>query len=507
MGGVVPRWEWRTFGTTLRSADRYLAQLEPTEEQESEEIYFLSARGGTVKIRSALMDIKLLREVGVGGLERWEPVFKAEFPLDREQLSIVFDALKEAPPRLRRDEYTQEQLLAEVIEPLRSVRAVPVAKHRTRYTIAGCAGESSEVRIGDVSTRTVAVESEDREAVLAAVRGIGLGSRVNMSYPRGLRAIFDNEPPRYAAIDVGTGSVKFTIGQPTGGGGWQSLVDRTVVTQLGEGLARAGSISAEATDRTADVIRHPVVEARTNLVREIAAVGTAGLRIAGNIDDVLEAIWRRAGVPVEVISGEEESRLAHEAVAGPGLPGYEVMVFHIGAAGSQFSFGRGSRVTERFSVDGGAARFTGEFGLSGVVDSQTLASVRSAMSQSLARLDDRPAPDQVVGVGGAVSSLAAVMLGLTTFDPDTVEGVVLPRAEVQRQIALYSSMGADERRSIVGLQPERAEAIIAGACLVDTVLEKLGQDRLTVSHRGLRHGLIAERFGTGEAEVVAADQG
>jgi exopolyphosphatase/guanosine-5'-triphosphate,3'-diphosphate pyrophosphatase len=72
---------------------------------------------------------------------------------------------------------------------------------------------------------------------------------------------------------------------------------------------------------------------------------------------------------------------------------------------------------------------------------------------------------------------------------------VLDRAEIDRQIALFAARPADERRAIVGLQPNRAEVILAGACIVRTVLELLGRDALTVSDRGLRHGVIAERLG------------
>lgn len=72
---------------------------------------------------------------------------------------------------------------------------------------------------------------------------------------------------------------------------------------------------------------------------------------------------------------------------------------------------------------------------------------------------------------------------------------MLDRAEIDRQIELYRSRNAEERRTIVGLQPKRAEVILAGACIVGTVMAKLGKDSLTVSDRGLRHGLLAERFG------------
>jgi exopolyphosphatase/guanosine-5'-triphosphate,3'-diphosphate pyrophosphatase len=76
-----------------------------------------------------------------------------------------------------------------------------------------------------------------------------------------------------------------------------------------------------------------------------------------------------------------------------------------------------------------------------------------------------------------------------------VQGTVLDRKEIDRQIDLYRSMDAAGRRGIVGLQPKRAEVILAGACIIRTVMEKLGKDSLTVSDRGLRHGVLAERFG------------
>ena len=104
-------------------------------------------------------------------------------------------------------------------------------------------------------------------------------------------------------------------------------------------------------------------------------------------------------------------------------------------------------------------------------------------------------PDTLIGLGGANTNLAAVRHELREYDPDVVHGTVLDRGEIDRQIELYRSRAADERRSIVGLQPERAPVILAGALIVRTVLEKLGVDSLTVSDRGLRHGLLVERFG------------
>ncbi len=74
-------------------------------------------------------------------------------------------------------------------------------------------------------------------------------------------------------------------------------------------------------------------------------------------------------------------------------------------------------------------------------------------------------------------------------------GPRLGRTEVERQIDLYAGLDAEARRSITGLQPKRAEVILSGACIVATVMDRLGQDALTVSDRGLRHGVLGERFG------------
>jgi exopolyphosphatase/guanosine-5'-triphosphate,3'-diphosphate pyrophosphatase len=98
-------------------------------------------------------------------------------------------------------------------------------------------------------------------------------------------------------------------------------------------------------------------------------------------------------------------------------------------------------------------------------------------------------------MGGAVTNLAAVKHGLETYDPDVVQGTVLDLAEIDRQIELYRTSGADERRRIVGLQPGRADVILAGACIVRTVIGELGVGSAMVSDRGLRHGLLRERFG------------
>ena len=497
MAGIIPRWEWRVFGRSFGATEDALAALTPGWVEEGDEVYLLSTAGSNVKIRDGLMDVKLLREVDAAGLERWEPVMKAGFPLSRGDVARVFDALGVDPPPLTRDAYTWEQLLAGLVEPSDAVRVVRVHKRRVRFTVGGCMAERTDVEADGRAARSVAVESQDPSAVIDAVRGLGLDDRVNTSYPRGLAALVDAGPTRYAVIDVGTNSVKFHIGERDAAGRWRAILDRAEMTRLGEGLGDHGAIAAEPLERTVAAIAGMVDEARRHHVRATAAVGTAGLRIASNRDQVVSVIQARTGIMVEVLPGEEEGRLAYLAVrAGLGAPEGSLVVFDTGGGSSQFTFGRGRRVEERFSVNVGAVRYTERFGLASAVPPEVLDDALAAIAADLARLDGRPRPDALVAMGGAVTNMTAVKLALASYDPDLVQGAILDQVEIDGQIELYRSRDAERRRQIVGLQPKRAEVILAGACIVRTVMEKLGQPTLTVSDRGLRHGLLLDRFGT-----------
>ena len=122
---------------------------------------------------------------------------------------------------------------------------------------------------------------------MRAVRELGLGGYTNTSYPRGLAALIDDEPERYAVIDAGTNSIKFHIGEHDAGGKWRTVVDRAELTRLGEGLAQQGVIIDAALERTTAAIAAMADEAKRHGVRAIAAVGTAGLRIAANGNEVV----------------------------------------------------------------------------------------------------------------------------------------------------------------------------------------------------------------------------
>ncbi len=490
--GVVPRWEWRTFGDGLDAAHDLLVSLAPELVRSSDELYFLSVHSdASVKVRDGLMDVKQLLRVNDDGLELWTPVLQTGFPLTRDDASAVLTNLGVAGPVLRQTSYTLDSFVGELIRPDPDLRMVEVHKRRAHYVVEECMVELTELTVDHTTTRTLIVESPDPSLVSTIVGRLGLADRRNVCVARGLKALVGFGTRRYAVIDVGTNSVKFHIGERLADGSLHTVVDRADITRLGEGQADSGVLSETAIARTVEAIATMADEARRAGALDIVAVGTAGLRRAPNRAALVDAVHARAAVTVEVISGDEEGRLAYLA-ATSALPAARgrLVVFDSGGGSTQFSFGVDDHVDERFSLDVGAVRVAERFGLASAVSTSTLDAALAALSTELDRLDGRPRPDAIVAIGGTATNLAAVKHGLAEYDPDRVHGTILDIAELDRQIELYRTRSAEERREIPGLQPARADVILAGACIVRTIFTKLQRDSMTVSDRGLRHGVV-----------------
>jgi exopolyphosphatase / guanosine-5'-triphosphate,3'-diphosphate pyrophosphatase len=180
------RWEWRTFGEQLGGAEKRLGSMTPERVAESDETYLLTAESvDAVKVRDGLMDVKHLAQVDDNQLELWKPVMKSPLPISAADAGAVLAALGVSAP-LDRDTYDLADLARAAGD---AVRVVPVHKTRRHHTICGCMAELTDLRTGDRSRRTIAIESEEPARVIAAVRELGLGSRPNVSVPRELRAL------------------------------------------------------------------------------------------------------------------------------------------------------------------------------------------------------------------------------------------------------------------------------------------------------------------------------
>ena len=145
---------------------------------------------------------------------------KASFPISTDDAARVFDALGHPAPALAADAYPLDRFLRELVEPEGLASVLRVRKRRVRYTVGGCAAELTDIEADGARLQTVAIESEDAAAVIAAVREVGLAGWANTSYPKALERIVYRTPKRFAVIDVGTNSVKFHVGERAADGTW-----------------------------------------------------------------------------------------------------------------------------------------------------------------------------------------------------------------------------------------------------------------------------------------------
>jgi len=187
---VVPRWEWRAFGRSFGAAEEKFGAQPPERVQESDELYLLSKTvDENVKVRDGLLDVKQLEHVNGDGLEQWVPVLKEPFPLEASTAAVVLERLGVPLPSPERDAYTFDEFVRELVTSIPDLLAVQVHKRRQRYTVGGCMTELTNLRTDVGETRTVAVESEDPNRVIATVRDLGLASLPNTSFPRGLKVL------------------------------------------------------------------------------------------------------------------------------------------------------------------------------------------------------------------------------------------------------------------------------------------------------------------------------
>ena len=195
---------------------------------------------------------------------------------------------------------------------------------------------------------------------------------------------------------------------------------------------------------------------RVSGAEEIAVVGTAGLRQAANSDEFLDAARERAGVDVEVIPGEEEARLSFLAAA-EALPSARQARRLRDRRGQLAVHLRGKRSRdERFSLDLGAVPVTERFGLDRAVDEPTVTAAREAIASQLGPLDGRPPLDVLAGIGGAITNLAGVQLGLERYEPGRVRGLELrPRRSTGRSSSTARVTPRSGARSVACSQSAR----------------------------------------------------
>jgi exopolyphosphatase/guanosine-5'-triphosphate,3'-diphosphate pyrophosphatase len=286
-----------------------------------------------------------------------------------------------------------------------------------------------------------------------------------------------------AAIDIGTNSTRLLLGE----------VRRVDITRLGEGVDAAGRLDDAAVERTLAVLRDYGDAIRGAGTDRVRAVATSAVRDASNRDAFLDAAALALGTRPEVLSGEEEGRLAFagataelDPVDGPFL------VFDIGGGSTEFAVGT-TEPEVVLSLDTGAVRLTEQWLHS---DPPTAEELSMAVSIVRAHLDDltREVPAaaearQLVGLAGTVTTVAAVELGLTEYDRDAVHHFRLTRAAAEDVFRTLATEPLADRRHNPGLQPARADIIVGGCCILVGILRHLDADHVLVSESDMLDGI------------------
>ena len=299
-----------------------------------------------------------------------------------------------------------------------------------------------------------------------------------------------------AIIDVGTNSIKFCLAEGSADGSYRVLKDANDIARLGEGLKDTGMIAAEPLERNAQSVANFVVQAREAGADEVVVVGTMALRVAKNAADFIARVKELTGLTLRVLPGEEEAQLSYVAVMSgiTGAAEANLMTFDTGGGSTEFVFGESGKLARKFSLNVGAVRFTEQYLSQMPVSAEKLAEAQASIKAELAEGGVKGPVAFLVGMGGTVTSMASVKHKMAVYDPDVIQGSSLTLEDVKAQIADYAAKTLDQRREIVGLQPKRADVILAGACIVKAILELCGAQSLTVSDRSLRHGLMYQLF-------------
>jgi hypothetical protein len=197
MNTIIPRYEFRAFGQNFGLVeDKIRSSCACEKYRESREVYILSAENNenNTKIRDEKMDIKVLKKKE-RGLEQWAPRMKGHFPMATGTIRHeVFSAFGVSVPQFRRSRYTLIEFLEEIIAPHKDLCAAQVFKRRFGFTINGCITEIAELLVNGAAIKTVAVESEDAEAVLQALDMLGLHVYENVNYLLAIKRITGMEP-------------------------------------------------------------------------------------------------------------------------------------------------------------------------------------------------------------------------------------------------------------------------------------------------------------------------
>lgn len=304
--------------------------------------------------------------------------------------------------------------------------------------------------------------------------------------------------------------MRLLVGEPDGAGGYRPIFAAQEITRLGQGLSPDRLLQPEPIQRTLAVLEWFRRLADSHGATRTAVIGTSALREARNRQEFLRRARMEMGLDVRVISGEEEARLTlrgmRAALPAVGYPlGGRLLLMDIGGGSTEFLLADGDAILATASTGLGVVKLTEAHVRHDPPVPAELTAIHDVVAARLARLRAEGFPGlgpaaaapaiAFVGTAGTLTTLAAIDLSLTSYDPGRVNGHRLTRDRVEALLRELASLPLVRRRGIPGLEPARADVIVAGALVCLGAMETLGFPTIVVSDGGLREGILLDLLG------------
>ena len=312
--------------------------------------------------------------------------------------------------------------------------------------------------------------------------------------------------PRYAAIDIGSNSIRMQAAEVAPGSATRILAAEREVTRLGEGVFRNGSMNEEAMRLTCDVLSRMGAQFRALEVAGIRAVATSSVRDARNQTEFLERAAASVGAPVEVISGREEARLIHLGVLSRWpQPGKRVLVIDIGGGSGEIIGVEDGRMVEAVSKPLGAVRLREIFLTHDPPAPRALHQMREFVEEKLADAFRRFSGhwDRAIATSATAAAVACAIGKVPRPRRDQMDRLRAATAQVRKLYAKLSTLDLPQRRRITGIGPRRAEIIVPGVGVLLEILERLRLPSVYYSAAGVRDGIIADLAARGVGRELA----
>ena len=292
---------------------------------------------------------------------------------------------------------------------------------------------------------------------------------------------------RLAALDVGTNTVIFIVAD-VGPAGVSVVYESSEITRLGEGSLEDHLLKKEPMARTILAVSEAAQKA-TELGAEWAgAVATSAVREASN-GRAFSIMAQAVGAPLQVISGEQEADLSFLSVAFD-KGAEQIAVLDIGGGSTELAVGTGLVPSGRFSLPIGAVRLTENHVRRHPLSREVLAELRSDARRAFERTPLPNGACTLFGVAGTITTLASVALALDKHDPELAHGYVFERAALETLIESLARMPLEVREKLPGMEPKRADVIVAGGVIALEAMIHLKAEQLTASERGVHYGLL-----------------